>query len=205
LLDSLLQEIKMNNDDNYSSRDDEKDSFSSLDPEEISYEEFYRNYLVANRPCIFRNYLANADWNATTDWTKDGKPDFDFFLSSFGADHSVPVSYCNKKYFNSQVCETETLSEYYKYWTSRREEIKYLKDWHFVLDARRRASLKTYSGYSTPHYFSSDWLNEWLEFRGDQLADRTDYRFVYIGPKGSFTPFHSDVFGSFSWSANVAG
>ena len=32
-----------------------------------------------------------------------------------------------------------------------------------------------------------------------------DYRFVYIGPKGSWTPFHSDVFGSYSWSANIVG
>ena len=32
-----------------------------------------------------------------------------------------------------------------------------------------------------------------------------DYRFVFIGPKGSWTPFHSDVFGSYSWSANIVG
>ena len=32
-----------------------------------------------------------------------------------------------------------------------------------------------------------------------------DYKFVYIGPKDSWTPFHYDVFGSFSWSANVVG
>ena len=30
-------------------------------------------------------------------------------------------------------------------------------------------------------------------------------RFVYIGPAGSWTPFHSDVFGSYSWSANIVG
>ena len=34
---------------------------------------------------------------------------------------------------------------------------------------------------------------------------RKDYKFVYVGPKGSWTPFHSDVFGSYSWSANVVG
>ena len=28
---------------------------------------------------------------------------------------------------------------------------------------------------------------------------------MYIGPKTSWTPLHSDVFGSFSWSANIAG
>ena len=28
---------------------------------------------------------------------------------------------------------------------------------------------------------------------------------MYLGPKGSWTPFHTDVYGSFSWSANIAG
>jgi hypothetical protein len=32
-----------------------------------------------------------------------------------------------------------------------------------------------------------------------------DYRFVYLGPAGSWTPLHADVLTSFSWSANVAG
>lgn len=29
--------------------------------------------------------------------------------------------------------------------------------------------------------------------------------FSYVGVKGTYTPLHSDVFGSFSWSANVVG
>ncbi len=33
----------------------------------------------------------------------------------------------------------------------------------------------------------------------------SDYRFVYLGPQGSWTPLHSDVLRSYSWSANVAG
>jgi len=32
-----------------------------------------------------------------------------------------------------------------------------------------------------------------------------DYKFVYIGPEGSWTPLHSDVFSSYSWSANIVG
>lgn len=32
-----------------------------------------------------------------------------------------------------------------------------------------------------------------------------DYRFVYLGPAGSWTPLHADVLRSYSWSANVAG
>eukprot|EP00879_Flechtneria_rotunda_P022953 GHRR01024262.1.p1 GENE.GHRR01024262.1~~GHRR01024262.1.p1 ORF type:complete len:272 (+),score=112.44 GHRR01024262.1:1844-2659(+) len=33
----------------------------------------------------------------------------------------------------------------------------------------------------------------------------SDYRFVYLGPAGSWTPLHSDVLRSYSWSANVVG
>ncbi|PNH01450.1 JmjC domain-containing protein 4, partial [Tetrabaena socialis] len=33
----------------------------------------------------------------------------------------------------------------------------------------------------------------------------SDYRFLYLGPAGSWTPLHSDVLRSFSWSANVCG
>jgi len=40
---------------------------------------------------------------------------------------------------------------------------------------------------------------------GGSAATTADYRFVYLGPAGSFTPLHADVLRSFSWSANVAG
>ncbi|CCW71080.1 unnamed protein product [Phytomonas sp. Hart1] len=33
----------------------------------------------------------------------------------------------------------------------------------------------------------------------------SDYRFAYIGPTGTWTPLHYDVFGTYSWSFNVCG
>ncbi|CAG4998258.1 unnamed protein product [Parnassius apollo] len=45
-----------------------------------------------------------------------------------------------------------------------------------------------------------DWLNEFAE---DNNED--DFMFVYIGPKESWTPFHSDVYSSYSWSVNIIG
>ncbi|XP_037068214.1 2-oxoglutarate and iron-dependent oxygenase JMJD4-like isoform X3 [Pollicipes pollicipes] len=47
-----------------------------------------------------------------------------------------------------------------------------------------------------------DWLNEFWE---EQPELRDDFRFVYVGVAGTWTPFHADVFRSFSWSANVCG
>ena len=41
-----------------------------------------------------------------------------------------------------------------------------------------------YVAYSTPVYFQSDWLNEYWDSQENQ--DDDDYRFVYMGPKGSW-------------------
>ncbi|KFM67259.1 hypothetical protein X975_20920, partial [Stegodyphus mimosarum] len=88
--------------------------------------------------------------------------------------------------------------DYLLYWKKLKTEennssFLYLKDWHFNRD------YPEYKAYSTPTYFSSDWLNEFCEHEND------DYQFVYMGPKGTWTPLHADVFGSYSWSANVCG
>ncbi|XP_071543725.1 2-oxoglutarate and iron-dependent oxygenase JMJD4-like [Panulirus ornatus] len=72
-------------------------------------------------------------------------------------------------------------------------ELHYGCDWHFV------RAFPNYHAYS-PQYFAC--LNEFWEVRED-IQD--DYQFVYIGPKGSWTPFHADVFRSYSWSTNVCG
>jgi len=49
------------------------------------------------------------------------------------------------------------------------------QDWHFC------KNFPDTPVYETPIYFSVDWLNEyWI------LGQKDDYRFVYIGPKGSW-------------------
>jgi asparagine synthetase B (glutamine-hydrolysing) len=85
-----------------------------------------------------------------------------------------------------------------------------------------------------PHFAEEfDWLNGWWDHlnaerrtkgagageRGEGIepgdgsafaaaADKgrlDDYRFVYLGPKGSWTPLHHDVLASYSWSSNLTG
>ena len=47
---------------------------------------------------------------------------------------------------------------------------------------------------------------EYTKEDSDRKGDvGNDYRFLYIGPQGSWTPLHCDVFGSYSWSANIVG
>lgn len=122
----------------------------------------------------------------------------------------VPVADCNSSYFNSHKKLELRFHDYLDQWRSgieanRSSEINsnvdirtkdnlYLKDWHLA------AQMPGYDFYKVPKYFASDWLNEMLVDK-----ERDDYRFVYMGPKGSWTSYHSDVFGSFSWSTNIMG
>ncbi|CAL8079455.1 unnamed protein product [Calicophoron daubneyi] len=90
--------------------------------------------------------------------------------------------------------------EFLTYWRSFHDgtdnRLLYLKDWHYFKTAKN----KEY--YRLPELFSSDWLNEFWSLRKD-VDD--DYRFVYLGPKGTWTPLHADVYHSYSWSANIVG
>ncbi|PNF41555.1 JmjC domain-containing protein 4 [Cryptotermes secundus] len=114
----------------------------------------------------------------------------------------VPVANCDEKYYNVQKKSDIQLSDYLKYWQNYSSKSHsdlpclYLKDWHFTQDFPEE------NIYRTPKYFASDWLNEYYSAK---TSIRDDYRFVYMGPKGSWTPLHADVFTSFSWSVNVCG
>ncbi|KFV49392.1 JmjC domain-containing protein 4 [Tyto alba] len=166
----------------------------------FTYSDFFRDYLIPNHPCIFSAKFTE-DWGSRRNWvTWDGKPNFDHLLQKFG-EAVVPVANCDVKEYNSNPKEQLPFKEYVSYW---KEYIKngyrssrgclYLKDWHLS------RAFPEQDVYTTPVYFSSDWLNEYW----DALAV-DDYRFVYMGPKGSWTPFHADVFRSYSWSANICG
>lgn len=124
-----------------------------------------------------------------------------------------------------------TIGNYLDYWSEYRArdypcdmKVLYLKDWHCVKE------FKSLCLYSVPKYFASDWLNEYYTAH-PELKD--DYMFVYMGPRGTWygfiphelsvtfvssqthhfsmnkqmfrTPFHADVFSSYSWSANIVG
>ncbi|XP_065875119.1 arginine-specific demethylase JMJ20 isoform X2 [Euphorbia lathyris] len=108
-----------------------------------------------------------------------------------------------------------TVKEFIDHWAESNasdgdsKSLLYLKDWHFVKE------YPEYVAYKTPLLFSDDWLNLYLDHHrmhknsdSDQENDEiscSDYRFVYMGAKGSWTPLHADVFRSYSWSANVCG
>nr|KAG5702396.1 hypothetical protein BaRGS_027483 [Batillaria attramentaria] len=120
-------------------------------------------------------------------------------------DATVPVADCKKKEFSAHVKQEMKMWEFLTYWKQLQDagengdvhsDSLYLKDWHFT------RAFPDYEAYSTVGFFRSDWMNEFWDVRED-IDD--DYRFVYMGPKGTWTPFHADVFRSFSWSANICG
>ncbi|XP_017889963.1 jmjC domain-containing protein 4 [Ceratina calcarata] len=171
-----------------------------LDPS-ISYDEFFAKYLMENRPCIFKSSITE-NWSCKRQWNLDGAPDFDVLDILFG-DCTVPVADCNKKYYNSQSKDDMKMRDYLAYWTdfakdpySKSMPLLYLKDWHCP------KLFPNAPMYTVPEFFASDWLNEYYIANPD-LND--DYRFVYMGPQGTWTPLHADVFGSYSWSANLVG
>ncbi|XP_021569884.1 jmjC domain-containing protein 4 [Carlito syrichta] len=170
------------------------------EPATFSYGDFVRGFLLPNRPCVFSSAFTRA-WGCRRRWvTPAGRPDFDYLLQTYG-DVVVPVADCGVQEYNSNPKEHMPLRDYISYWKeyiqgdcSSPRGCLYLKDWHLCRDSPAD------DVFTLPVYFSSDWLNEFWDTLGVD-----DYRFVYAGPTGTWSPFHADIFRSFSWSVNVCG
>nr|XP_037841406.1 2-oxoglutarate and iron-dependent oxygenase JMJD4 isoform X8 [Chlorocebus sabaeus] len=170
------------------------------EPGAFSYADFVRGFLLPNLPCVFSSAFTQG-WGSRRRWvTPAGRPDFDYLLRTYG-DVVVPVANCGVQEYNSNPKEHMPLRDYITYWKeyieggySSPRGCLYLKDWHLCRD------FPVEDVFTLPVYFSSDWLNEFWD-----ALDVDDYRFVYAGPAGSWSPFHADIFRSFSWSVNVCG
>jgi len=189
----------------YSESEEEKSATSQFEiVENIGYSEFFARFLLRNVPCVLPQNLTE-NWPCRKDWTKINQagsnqrvPNLEFLFNIVSKNQQVPVSDCSSREFNAHCSHELKFEGYLEYWNQiPRKECKYLKDWHFQRDTK-----DVYTAYHVPDFFISDWLNEWWEERREGV---NDYKFVYIGPEGSWTPLHSDVFSSYSWSANIVG
>ncbi|XP_042383654.1 2-oxoglutarate and iron-dependent oxygenase JMJD4-like [Zingiber officinale] len=192
-----------------------------IDGRTLSYDEFVERYLKPNRPVVLTGLM--DDWRAAADWlSPDGRgPNLHFFADHFGKS-VVQVADCSTKEFTDQKRQEMTVAEFISYWlklslekgrsvlcNDESKPLLYLKDWHF------NKEYPDYVAYTTPPFFTDDWLNLYLDshlihrdsdiHRDKNEANCADYRFVYMGPKGTWTPLHADVFRSYSWSGNVCG
>lgn len=177
-----------------------------VDPS-ITYDEFFSKYLAENKPCIFKSSITE-NWSCKRQWSLDDAPDFDVLDISFGkqminhtfthfvnysllieddplvGDCVVPIADCKTRYYNSQSKDDMTMKDYLNYWMDYAKNnypdsmpLLYLKDWHC------QKLFPNAPMYTVPEYFASDWLNEYYMAHPD-LND--DYRFVYMGPKGTW-------------------
>lgn len=173
---------------------DRLSEIDSVHANDLTCHAFTQKYMASNIPVIIEGCMDDDSWKGFKDWV--------------ASDGSIHISHLQERYGDSAVCVTDmssqttqemTLSDYCSWWThhTKDEQLLYLKDWHFYAEMRRRHQPLP---YHCPSYFSDDWLNEWLD-----STHQLDYRFVYMGPAGTKTCLHADVFRSFSWSANVVG
>lgn len=61
--------------------DDDNDTLERL--ESISYEVFFKDYLVQNRLCIFSSELTKK-WRSRLEWVRDAGPNYNFLRENFG-------------------------------------------------------------------------------------------------------------------------
>lgn len=118
------------------------------------------------------------DWPEMHAWIINGKPNYGKLLKDFG---DCIVSKTNDKMTFKDAVRLV------------REENYYLKDFHFY-------KINQSNGYKLPKVLQDDFLNEYFDHLGID-----DYRFMYLGADGTFTPLHHDVLKSFSWSVNLTG
>lgn len=172
-------------------------------PNAFSYADFVKGFLLPNLPCVFSSAFTEG-WGSRRRWvTSEGKPDFEYLQQKYG-DAVVPVANCGVREYNSNPKEHMSFRDYISYWKdyiqggySSLRGCLYLKDWHLCRDSLVN-DLEDI--FTLPVYFSSDWLNEFWD-----VLNVDDYRFVYAGPRGTWSPFHADIFRSFSWSVNICG
>lgn len=151
----------------------------------LTYNDFFDRFMVKNVPVLI---MGIADRWECMNWVNSGKDfvdyniNFEYLKQKIDVNQNVPIANCSKTYFNSHEKSEMRFGEFVDYWRSQiqrneREStnLLYLKDWHL------RHTQPDYEFYKTPFYFASDWLNEYCE---EKKID--DYRFVYMGPKGTW-------------------
>ena len=140
-----------------------------------SVAEFTPSYMARNELVLIHNVTLD-------DPTFQGPAVEDQILARFG-DQLVPL----KRGPDECVEAKYTLAEWYRNTDNVRTDKWYVKDFHAFLGAP--------FGMTCPSMFQDDWLNKYLLAR----QPGKDYRFLYMGDRGTGTGLHMDVMRSFSW------
>ncbi|KZT71127.1 Clavaminate synthase-like protein [Daedalea quercina L-15889] len=161
-----------------------------------AYRDFLERYLFPNRPVLFSAALVSS-WSALSQWvikTDDSSRINWVFLAQAYGEQSVTVADCSTRDFSDQKRHTMLFRDVVGLWRSGQGDSLYVKDWHLARAVHQEAF------YNTPDIFRDDWMNAYYS-----ACTSDDFRFVYVGAAGTFTPLHRDVYTSYSWSTNVCG
>lgn len=182
--------------------------------EVLSYDEFLSRYLLPNKPVIIGPSLI-CSWHASQLWTRpsnvypdEREIDWDALSEMYGS-QEVTVADCSTREFSDQKRDTRLFREVVDLWKRGEGKSLYVKDWHLarsLYEAHQQSNeasspegaFQTF--YDTPDIFRDDWMNAYYS---SHTSD--DFRFVYVGAQGTFTPLHRDVYTSYSWSTNICG
>lgn len=175
-----------------------------LDGGNLTYEAFAELCLKTNRPAIVRSTDKQIgagffSRDALREALSPGS-----LQQRLGPDLKVVVE-CNG------ICEEVPLSSVFTQWAAG--DLKYLKDFHFQqVNEENSGPGANDPLYRVPEYLGRDWMQEFVDGVKKKSVDgpgfgdgKHDYRFAYIGPPGTQTLLHFDVFGTYSWSYNVSG
>jgi hypothetical protein len=145
-----------------------------ISSDDLSFNQFCHEFMSKNLPVVIKNIKIKT--STMEKWfDAEGKFKLENMMETL-ENHEVPVANCSKQYFDSHEKIKMTFGDFVQYWNGNREnELFYLKDFHF------KQEFPSCDFYNVPFYFGSDWLNEFLIDNG-----RDDYRFLYIGPKGTW-------------------
>eukprot|EP00924_Labyrinthula_sp_SR-Ha-C_P000509 snap_masked-scaffold_27-processed-gene-1.21-mRNA-1 protein AED:0.34 eAED:0.34 QI:0/-1/0/1/-1/1/1/0/316 len=167
--------------------------FERVDLQEITVDDFEKNYLRKEKGLILINALCN--WGIYKKFYNIDEKEREKLLVELLGDAQVPVVYDkdakSEGLYGNNVKENMKITEFFNVWKDR--PFAYLKDFHFV-------PVLGESAYDIPLMFKNDWLNEYCV-----EEQKSDYKFMYLGASGTQTRKHKDVLQSYSWSANVFG
>lgn len=165
--------IEIENVENLIKEDCDCDEIARINADELTYNKFFHEFMFKNVPVIIKN--VDLLTPASKQWFTGNKFDIDKFEDVL-KDLDVPVYNNSKQYFNSHEKTSMKFKDYADYWRlDDKRELLYLKDFHL------KQQLPEIDFYNVPDFFASDWLNECLIDKGSD-----DYRFVYIGVKGTW-------------------
>jgi len=153
----------------------------------LSLRQFNSEYRFPGKPVVITDAIEK--WKARSCWT------FENFKSRYSTTRMVVYRYKDDEYQGDHV-ETIRLGDYIDRiltndWNSYPYYIR--DDWKFFLEHK-----ELLADYTVPEYFF-DWFKLLPRFM------RLVYPRIFIGPGGSVTPLHHDIWGTHAWLAQLVG